>query len=293
MKLSVAVDHGVTLRVRHRPGGDGRPFLLLHGLRSNARMWDDVADRLVAAGHPVYALDMRGHGDSDLPKHGYDNATATADLVAVCRELRLTGALLAGHSWGGNLAVRLVAEHPEVAAGLALVDGGWISMVDTSQGGPAREKVVEMVGRAHSQVSGMTAQTLRETLRGLHPTWSAAAVEATLADLAEGPDGLLVPRLPLEKLLSILESMWEDPPARWYPAITVPVMLCSTLPVQVPMLSDLARKWVAEVEAALPQADPRWYVGADHNVHADHPARVAGDLLDLAATVDKPASERP
>jgi pimeloyl-ACP methyl ester carboxylesterase len=35
----------------------------------------------------------------------------------------------------------------------------------------------------------------------------------------------------------------------------------------------------------LPQAETRWYEGADHNLHAEHPGRVATDLLDLAASL--------
>jgi pimeloyl-ACP methyl ester carboxylesterase len=292
MTLSVLAD-GVRLSVRHWPAGDGRPFLLLHGLKSNARMWDDVADRLAAAGHPVYALDMRGHGASDLPETGYDNDTVMADLLTVCRELRLTGALVAGHSWGGNLAVRLAAEHPETVTGLALVDGGWISMVDTAHLAGDWDTIVEMVGKVHSQTLGMTLEEFREAMRGLHPNWSDAAVEACVADLTEGPDGRLTPRLPLEHQLSILESMWKVPQDRWYPGVTMPVMLFITVPSYLPALVDLVRKWVGEVEAAMPHADSRWYVGANHNVHADQPERVAGDLLELASTVDKPAPERP
>lgn len=256
-------------------------------------MWDDVADRLAAAGHPVYALDMRGHGASDLPEDGYDNDTVMADLVAVCRELGLTEVLLAGHSWGGNLAVRLAAERPGMVAGLALVDGGWISMVDTAHLAGDWETVAEMVGRVHNQTLGMSVEEFREALRGLHPTWSEAIVEACVADQEMGPDGTLSPRLPLHHQLSILESMWKDPQDRWYAGVTMPVILFITVPSYLPALVDLVRKWVAEVEAAIPHADARWYVGADHNVHADQPARVASDLLELAGTVDKPAPERP
>ncbi|KAK1178078.1 alpha/beta hydrolase [Streptomyces sp. NBS 14/10] len=289
MKLSVPVDHGVTLNVRHRPGGDGRPFLLLHGLGSNARMWDEAADRLAAAGHPVYALDMRGHGESDVAPDGYDNETVVADLVTVCRELGLTGALLAGHSWGGNIAVRTAAEHPELAAGLALVDGGWLSLVDSAI---TIEKSVETLERWHSQVTGATEETIRELQWTLHPTWSEAAIEAIMADLVKGPDGRLAQRLPLEHQVSISYSMWNDPPARWYPGITVPVLLLIALPPYSALRGSWARKWVAEAQAAIPQADSRSYVDADHNLHADQPERVANDLLDLAHTVDKPAPER-
>jgi pimeloyl-ACP methyl ester carboxylesterase len=293
MELSIPVDDGVKLNVRHRPGRDGRPFLLLHGLGSNARTWDEVAGRLAAAGHPVHAVDMRGHGDSDTPEHGYDNETAVADLVTVCRELRLTGPLLAGHSWGGNIAVRFVAEHPGLAAGLALVDGGWVNLADTPDWATTWEARVAKAKQWRPDATGVTAQTMRELLRALHPTWSAAAVEATLADMVEGPDGLLVRRLPLERYLSIEHSIWNDPPARWYSDITVPVLLLNALSPNTPLWDTWARKWAVEAEAAIPGATSRWYADADHHLHAEQPERLAGDLLDLARTVDKSPDTSP
>ena len=65
---------GVTLRARDW-GGGGQPLVLLHGLASNARIWDGVAPRLVGAGLRVVALDLRGHGESDQPDDGYDFAS--------------------------------------------------------------------------------------------------------------------------------------------------------------------------------------------------------------------------
>ena len=38
-----------------------RPWLLVHGLASNARLWDGVAWRLAQQGHPVVAVDPRPH----------------------------------------------------------------------------------------------------------------------------------------------------------------------------------------------------------------------------------------
>src|ERR687889_308919 len=57
---------GIPLHVRDW-GGGGRAVVLLHGLASNARIWDEVAPRLVGAGLRVVALDLRGHGDSGQP----------------------------------------------------------------------------------------------------------------------------------------------------------------------------------------------------------------------------------
>ena len=44
--LLVPVADGVRLHVRHWSGAEGRPFLLVHGLSSNARLWDETAAHL-------------------------------------------------------------------------------------------------------------------------------------------------------------------------------------------------------------------------------------------------------
>ncbi len=78
----------------------GTPILLVHGLASNARLWDGVATRLAAAGHPVAAVDQRGHGQSAKPDSGYDFATLTDDLLTVVAALAWDRAIasLAGRS---------------------------------------------------------------------------------------------------------------------------------------------------------------------------------------------------
>ena len=82
----VPVREQLRLNVRHWPG-EGRPFVLLHGLASNSLTWAVVARHLQAAGHAVYAVDQRGHGPSDKPDDGYDFATVTEDLDLLCERL--------------------------------------------------------------------------------------------------------------------------------------------------------------------------------------------------------------
>src|SRR4030095_8242101 len=67
------------------------PFVLVHGLASNVRLWDGVAAYLHALGHTVVAIDQRGHGRSDAPDCGDDLATAIADLRALLGALGLEG----------------------------------------------------------------------------------------------------------------------------------------------------------------------------------------------------------
>ena len=270
--MDVDVADGVRLRIRHWPGGAGRPFLLVHGLSSNARLWDEVARPLADAGHPVLAVDLRSHGESSAPADGYDTATAAADLAALLDRLDQPPAVVAGQSWGGNVVVRLAARRPDRVAGLALVDGGWIDLSATFPDWEACATALRP-----PTVDKLRAADLRAFIRRDHPDWSVAAVEATLASLREAPDGTLRRRLPIDHHMRIVRSMWDDPPWPDFASITVPVLL---LPA-----GDGQRELVARAAGALARARVREYAGADHDLHAQHPLDVAADLRALAEEV--------
>ena len=62
-ELRITVAPGVELRALAGGLDQARtPFVLVHGLASNARTWDGVAAELTASGHPVVSIDQRGHG---------------------------------------------------------------------------------------------------------------------------------------------------------------------------------------------------------------------------------------
>ncbi|GAA5178399.1 alpha/beta fold hydrolase [Rugosimonospora acidiphila] len=265
---------GVGLHLRRWPG-QRRPFLLVHGLSSNARLWDGVARILSAAGHPVTAVDLRSHGGSDAPPDGYDTATAAEDLAA----LGIRGAVVAGQSWGGNVVVSFAARHPELTAALALVDGGWLAPSAEFPSWEACESALRP-----PEIDGLPASRLREYLRDSHPDWSAEALAATEANLRVWPDGSLSRRLSVARHMSIVRSMWDDPPQPYYPDITVPVLLIPALPGN-PTEAAARRSRVEAAAGALRDARIREYPAADHDLHAQHPTELAEDLLGLAAQV--------
>jgi pimeloyl-ACP methyl ester carboxylesterase len=84
----------------------GAPILLAHPTGFHGRIWVPVAERLVAAGHRVWSLDFRGHGDSDAPGVNGDEyswAGFASDALAVIDHLGLAGdpaLIAAGHSKG-------------------------------------------------------------------------------------------------------------------------------------------------------------------------------------------------
>ncbi len=104
-------------------GGEGRrPLLLLHGFTGNAHAWDTLSIALQPYFH-VYALDQRGHGDSD-PADTYNAKVAFDDLTGVTAQLGLTSLVLIGLSMGGRNAMYFTAQRPEAVQQLVVVDIG-------------------------------------------------------------------------------------------------------------------------------------------------------------------------
>ena len=93
-------------------GASGVPLLLLHGLNNCAWIWARVATLMAERRRaPVVALSLRGHGGSDAPPAGYSLEQTSADLTAATEALGLHAGPwdLAGHSWGGKVALHAAA----------------------------------------------------------------------------------------------------------------------------------------------------------------------------------------
>jgi len=262
---------GVSLRVLVWDGGDSVPVLCVHGLASNAHTWDGVARRLHALGHPVAAVDLRGHGHSDAPDDGYDFATMGSDLVAVLDALGWPRAVLAGQSTGGNLVVDLGVRAPERVLGVAGVDGG---AFDLQGRWPDWEQCAAVL--APPRLEGTPVATMEAFVRQAHPDWSDEGVAATMANFEVRPDATIRPWLAFDRHLLILRALWEHRPTDDLSRGTVPVLL---------ILADTDDDWAARkrteadaATAAFPGVQVRWFAHADHDVHIQHPVAVA-DLI--------------
>ena len=102
-------------------GDSGPSVLLLHGGGQTRHSWRETAERLARSGSTAYALDQRGHGDSDWIADGSyafadyaDDARAVADALAARSGQR---PIVIGASLGGIAA--LLAEGKAAKAGRA------------------------------------------------------------------------------------------------------------------------------------------------------------------------------
>ena len=93
---------------------DRSPVVLIHGSTGTGRSnWDLVAP-LLAQEYYVIVPDSRGHGKSSNPHNSYSFKEMAADTAALIRALGFPRAHVIGHSNGGNVALVVLMEHPEV-----------------------------------------------------------------------------------------------------------------------------------------------------------------------------------
>ena len=110
----VAVVNGV--RLHYIEGGKeakGDPILLIPGWPQSWYAWRFIMPTLVAAGHHVVALDLRGMGDSDHPTDGYDGKTIANDIHSFVESLGLARDRhlhVAGHDVGAWMAYAHAAD---------------------------------------------------------------------------------------------------------------------------------------------------------------------------------------
>ncbi|MBI4539146.1 MAG: alpha/beta fold hydrolase [Gemmatimonadetes bacterium] len=102
--------NGAPLRLHHEVRGSGDPILLLHGFGASLYTWRHLAGPL-AAERQVLLLDLKGFGASPKPRdRRYSAFHQAAGVRAFVRAHDLQGLTLAGHSYGGGVAL-LLATH--------------------------------------------------------------------------------------------------------------------------------------------------------------------------------------
>ncbi|MBK9316535.1 MAG: alpha/beta hydrolase [Acidobacteria bacterium] len=105
-------------------GSNGKPtMVLVHGGLDHARNWDWVARALCNDFH-VYALDLRGHGNSaSAPGALYTIAEHVLDLSALLDVIDDYPIYLIGHSLGGIIALHYAGVYPDRVKKLVAIEG--------------------------------------------------------------------------------------------------------------------------------------------------------------------------
>jgi pimeloyl-ACP methyl ester carboxylesterase len=102
------------------PNGPQRTMVFVHGLGGEAGNWRHQLSYF-ANGARLIAPDLRGHGGSEQPRHGYSVYHFRADLEAVTDALGVQRAVLIAHSFGGAIAAEVAARRPDLVEAMVLI----------------------------------------------------------------------------------------------------------------------------------------------------------------------------
>lgn len=284
------------LRMRARewaPGegaGDAPPLLLLHGLASSAVIWDLAAPRL-AETRRVVALDQRGHGLSEKPDTGYDFASIVADDLAAADALGLGERfVVAGHSWGANVALELAARSPERVAALLLVDGGFGMLRDRP--GATWEQISRDL--APPRFTGTPRETylgwVRADIPGVGP--EVERIELNIVELRA--DDTVAPRLSFENHMRILRAMWDEDADSLFASVRAPTLylLAEGLRAESSVGEDgfLAAKrrgasLAPQRMTNAPRVEVTWLADTVHDIPLQRPAELSERMIDFMRAV--------
>ncbi|HXX10132.1 MAG TPA: alpha/beta hydrolase [Burkholderiales bacterium] len=109
------------IRVNAWLGGKGAPLVLLHGYPQTGQMWRKVAPSLLTD-FQVVCPDLRGYGDTEKPRDGYDKRTMARDIHQLMEVLGHKRYAVVGHDRGARVAHRLALDYPDSVTKLCVLD---------------------------------------------------------------------------------------------------------------------------------------------------------------------------
>lgn len=174
----MTTDGMLQLHTLQQGSAGAMPLVLLHGFPVDHRMWLDVT-HLLPGNRTVLAPDLPGFGSSPTGEDvaetlGADRDVPSVDVMAdgvaaVLRARSVDRAVVAGLSMGGYVAMALVERHPELVAGLGLIDTR--STADDDDGRANRLRIADAVeaDMRVDAVLGMRTALLGATNRVARP----------------------------------------------------------------------------------------------------------------------------
>jgi len=254
--------------------GPGPTLVLLHPSSGYGRMWEWTAEALGSRGH-VYALDQRGHGETDRPDGDYSAEEYARDLSLFFEALGIPRAIVAGQSLGGRVGQVFAAEHPDRVQALGLVGGP-----HPSNFFPTREATIKVLGAAQRMLESPTEFPTREAalqyLRAARPRDAEPSLRHRLEhNFAPAGQGVGV-KYDTVRVAIGLAHMADD--LRKYAARTS----CPVAIFRGRRSSELTKDEAAAIAAC-------WKNGfvveldGDYALQMENPAGLAQALIDLAA----------
>ncbi len=103
-----------------RLGDSGPALLMLHGWGQNLHSLKPLGE-LLSAYFTVYIVDLPGFGKTPVPEGAWDTIRYMEWVLDFIDETGLDKVIVLGHSFGGRIAIRLAANHPDRIEAIVLM----------------------------------------------------------------------------------------------------------------------------------------------------------------------------
>lgn len=247
---------GVTLRYAELGDDTGQPLLCLHGYTDSWFSFQRVLE-LLPPGYHVFALDQRGHGDSERPATGYTIADFARDALAFLEAQGIGRATVIGHSMGSFIAQQA-----------ALLDA-------------ARVERLVLIGSATRAVNAGTVE-LQQAVQML--------ADPVLREFVyEFQSSTIYHPVPPAFLNRVVEESMKLPARVWHAALDS--LLASDISAQLGWITAptlvlwgeqdtiFPRAEQEALAATIPAAELRVYTETGHALHWERPQQFVDDLL--------------
>jgi pimeloyl-ACP methyl ester carboxylesterase len=237
--------------------GEGIPLVFLHGYPLDHRIWLPVFSFLNRHIH-IIAPDLRGHGQSPVPKGVYLMSLVVEDVIRLLDKLQIEKAVIAGHSMGGYVAFEFWHKHPERISGIALVA--------TRSNADSEERRLERLQTANEVMKTGTSRVVNSMLMKLTRR---TELYPQVREIMDGisPQGVA----------GILRGIADrDNASPWLSQITVPVVVIAGKEDQIVPVNESI-----EMAKKLPNVHLELLQHAGHLPMMEDPAKVADCFNDL------------
>jgi pimeloyl-ACP methyl ester carboxylesterase len=234
------------LSTRYLVRGSGPPVLVLHGWGASIEAVYPIVTGLSPVA-TVYALDLPGFGQSELPPTPWGVEEYQAFVAAFMDTLAIERPTILGHSNGGRIAIRMASSEPERASRLVLVDSAGIRPKRTFR--YYRRVGMAKVGKYAARFLGSPGERLRARLVGRVASADYLAAGEMRPTLVKLVNADLRPFMPAVKVPTLLVWGSQD--------------------------TDTPLSAAREMERLIPDAGLVVLEGAGHFSYLDQPARFA------------------
>ncbi len=286
--LGLVPGDGVELAFGYWPGR-GAPVVALHGLTASHMNFVGIAERL-AGRSALFALDLRGRGDSDKPDGPYGFAQHARDVAAAMRAMGLGPSIVMGHSMGAFVAAALAAQEPGLVSGLVLIDGGLVPNTpagDSPGQGVAAALALRITQLRQTYPSREAYREFWRTQPHFPPAEWNPWVEAFLDYEVRGESPVQPKAAEAGVLADLREAFQPDAISERLKSIHVPTLLIRAesgfIPRQPPLFPDAL---AAQFQTYVPHIEDHKFKGTTHYtiVLGEYAAAKIADLVSELAS---------